>query len=224
MMSTSVSLTLEDIAALYIRINTNLYNSSPLYNKIRSLEYDILLSSVLVNVPIFIPDDCRLLHQIAVNVCGRNIIKVPDKYITYELLLLAVKRYGEIVLYIGRHFRQFMTRELCMEAIRGFSRNIILIPEELITDELCKEAIISSDGDVFQYIAWMYPKFVTTELCELTIKVSNGEEFPNMVEHGSQYLTLDICKMAVEYDEYNLDYVPYKFKNAMEEGERIFNI
>src|SRR5690349_2337014 len=111
-----VSLTLEDIAALYLLDNKkSLLRSPSLYTKIRDINYDWSLYLTLykkINTGFI--NDCyqtKLLCTIAVIVSdGLNIQYIPKKYKTYNLCFMSLS-YANAIYYIPAEYRDY---NLCL--------------------------------------------------------------------------------------------------------------
>lgn len=93
----------------------------------------------------------------AIKLDYKDIVCVPEKYLTDEMCMFAVKQDGRILRYIPKKFR---TKELYEEATKSAGEALHYIPDKLITEEMSKNAI-KTCGDAMNAVP---EKFRTDEL------------------------------------------------------------
>jgi hypothetical protein len=108
------------------------------------------------------------------------------------------------------YFIKDKTPELCMLAVQKDGHNLIYLPEEHKTYEICLTAIQNGKYkfDYDPVIVYVPEKYITPELCiEAIKKDSNSIDFIPL-----EHITPDVCVEAVKHDSRVLGYVSEKYK------------
>lgn len=109
------------------------------------------------NVPFhkFTEEECRkLCNQAASDSRFQSSVcfAIPEQYLTYDMCLDFVKKYG----YHPRCFpEKFRTYELSFETVKRFPWNIPAVPVDHLTLELCKEAV-ERDESLVRFVPKKY--------------------------------------------------------------------
>ena len=108
--------------------------------------------------------------------------------------------------------REQRTPDICLAAVKKNGNNIIYVPEDLRTPEICSLAV-NHNGDNLNIVP---EKYKTPELClkaVQNIRRDQRDQFHlNAVPEDLR--TQEICSLAVNYNGFNLYYVPKKYKTA----------
>ena len=70
---------------------------------------------------------------------------VPDQFVTQEMCNEAVQKVPCTLEYVPDHF---VTQEMCNEAVESDPEVLKLVPDQFVTQEMCHEAV-ESDPEVF---------------------------------------------------------------------------
>ena len=130
----------------------------------------------------------------------------PEEYITEELCLEAVKKRFFALELVPKKFK---TAKLCLIAVKESGTALKYVPKELKTAKLCHTAVKNS-ASALKYV----PKeLITDELCLTAIKFNvNGIGFV-----PKKFQTIELCLAAVKYNINAINFVPRKFQSQVKE-------
>lgn len=163
-------------------------------------------------------DEINKFYLEAIQHYVSSIYFVKEEFLTYELCMAAVQKFGVALYCINNIKKEFVTPELCLEAVKQEPLVICLlkdpsyeicleavkkwafaleyIKEEHQTPELLMEAV-KQNPMIIKYI-----KNQTPELCLLAVKKGY------VMEHVKEECqTLEICLEAVKYNSCSIKYV-----------------
>ncbi len=126
---------------------------------------------------------------------------LSDKILNYNFCLKAVKNSCGL----EGVPKEFITQELCLEAVKAYGFDIEYVPEELITFELCLIAI-KNNCETLKIIP---EKFKTFELCFDAVKIGGEYALKCLPDNFKTKIFYGKC---IEHNNKLEQYIPKKFK------------
>ena len=125
----------------------------------------------------------------------------------------SIKKKGDMISnWFKEILDQFVTQEMCNEAVQRNPWMLEFVPDQYKTQEMCNE-VVQNDPWVLKHVP---DQFVTQEMCNEAVK---SEPDPEMLEFvPDQYKTQEMCNEAIQSEPEILEFVPdYFVTQEMEE-------
>lgn len=133
---------------------------------------------------------------------------IPEEYRTDEIYTKAVELDPTILSHLPETIKNYET--ICKNAVTKYGNVLYQVPERLRTFELCKLALIKSDGSAILYVPTTLKKY--DDLCKISVTLN----CINIKNIDKEYRTYELCKLAVEDASWVFYYVPTTINNYEE--------
>jgi len=151
--------------------------------------------SQLLYFPLYV--NCEWWIREVILLPESRVYKEEDKYKTDIFFLKERKRFdGDLSDYI--------TKSMCLKAIKKCGNDLELVPIHLITKEMCLESIKYN----VQNLKHVPDEFKTREMCLERIEKGGGA----LQFIPSRLMSEEICSIAINIWVYDLEFVPKKLK------------
>lgn len=126
---------------------------------------------------------------------------------SYEEHMTMVKKDGRNLVYVPD---EIITEQMCEGALNQNLYSFKYIPTRFVNPEMCKR-VLGKWGNLLEYI----PKAMKTqELCDIATKTQGS----SIMYVPEEFKTFEMCKKCVDEDACMLEYVPDKFKTRLSSG------